>query len=124
MSGGAPGSGGGGKRGAPPSSTRLGRLDAASLMASSQNLPAVLNDPGRGKQRDFFTRSWGDSFADGALNSPHPQQGPDVSARSFERYLRKLRRHRGRRQQQQQLRQQQQQQDEGPSSPSASPKHR
>ena len=37
--------------------------DSWSVLSSTVNLPAVLNDPGKGKQRDFFTRSWGVDFA-------------------------------------------------------------
>jgi len=34
----------------------LSSAQALATLASSQNLPAVLNDPGKGKQKDFFTR--------------------------------------------------------------------
>ena len=44
---------------APASSAPLyAPMDVAALMSSSQNLPAALNDPRRGKRKDFFTR-WG-----------------------------------------------------------------
>ncbi|XP_059476714.1 vacuolar protein sorting-associated protein 54 [Neocloeon triangulifer] len=57
---------------------------------SSQNLPAVLNDPNRGKQRDFFTKLWGDDFVESAFigNLEHL---PEVSSANFEHYLRKIR---------------------------------
>ena len=65
-------------------------------MAASHNLPAVLNDPKKGKQRDFFTRSWGDHFTDATPVPPSPHVC-EIPARSFDRYLRKLRRHQHRR---------------------------
>ncbi|XP_065340218.1 vacuolar protein sorting-associated protein 54 isoform X2 [Cloeon dipterum] len=56
---------------------------------SSQNLPAVLNDPNRGKQRDFFTKLWGEDFVETAFigNLEHL---PEVSYSSFEHYLKKV----------------------------------
>lgn len=42
------------------------------VLGSSQNLPAVLNDPGRGKQRDFFTRTWGIEFVETKQIPPSP----------------------------------------------------
>ncbi len=54
------------RRKAPPSSSAAASapapaplyapMDVAALMSSSQNLPAALNDPRRGKRKDFFTR--------------------------------------------------------------------
>jgi len=66
--------------------------DTWSVLSSTVNLPAVLNDPGKGKQRDFFTRSWGVDFADSALlpSSPHLCELPN---NAFDRYLRKVRKH-------------------------------
>jgi hypothetical protein len=45
-----------------------------------------------GKQRDFFTRSWGVDFVDSAIlpSSPHICELPP---NSFERYLRKVRKY-------------------------------
>jgi hypothetical protein len=84
-------------------------------MASSQNLPAVLNDPRKGKvfvesheiiqpsfamaanlvsgkQKDFFTRSWGEDFTEfkSIPSSPFVCQLPE---QAFDKYLRKLRKH-------------------------------
>eukprot|EP00094_Tigriopus_californicus_P006558 TCALIF_06314-PA protein Name:"Similar to scat Vacuolar protein sorting-associated protein 54 (Drosophila melanogaster)" AED:0.03 eAED:0.03 QI:253/0.88/0.7/1/1/1/10/0/899 len=72
-------SGGAGGAGSGPSTS----------LAASQNLPAVLNNPGKGKQKDFFTRSWGDSFTE---HRPlvSPSHLPDVQAEHFERYRRKV----------------------------------
>lgn len=38
--------------------------DRWTFYSASQNLPAVLNDPNKGKQSNFFTRTWGDAFTD------------------------------------------------------------
>lgn len=35
-----------------------------SVYMAAQNLPAVLNDPSRGKQSNIFTKKWGDSFVE------------------------------------------------------------
>jgi hypothetical protein len=78
------------------------------IFMSSQNLPAVLNDPNRGKQvlensvysafiykfgiffqRDFFTKLWGDDFVESAYIGK-PEHLPEVSPASFEPYLRKI----------------------------------
>lgn len=43
-----------------------------SVYMAAQNLPAVLNDPSRGKQSNIFTKKWGDSFVEKAhINSTH-----------------------------------------------------
>lgn len=55
---------------------------------STQNLPAVLNDPQRGKQRDFFTKTWGDSFVERSDIPPCPFL-PDIGRVHFENYLRR-----------------------------------
>ena len=62
------------------------------VLSSSVNLPAVLNNPGKGKQKDFFTRSWGVDFVDTSIlpSSPHVCELPP---HSFDRYLRKVRKH-------------------------------
>ena len=64
--------------------------DAWSYQDSCVNLPAVLNDPGKGKQKDFFTRSWGVDFVDSVVlpSSPHLCELPP---NAFDRYLRKVR---------------------------------
>lgn len=55
---------------------------------SSQNLPAVLNDPSRGKQKDFFTKTWGDTFVEKTPigRSPHL---PEITRAHFEAYLKR-----------------------------------
>lgn len=57
--------------------------------SSSQNLPAVLNDPNRGKQSNFFTKTWGDSFVDKIDILPSPYL-PDVTLTHFESYCKKI----------------------------------
>eukprot|EP00092_Neocalanus_flemingeri_P002039 GFUD01002176.1.p1 GENE.GFUD01002176.1~~GFUD01002176.1.p1 ORF type:complete len:961 (-),score=279.08 GFUD01002176.1:193-3075(-) len=66
--------------------------DFWSVLSSSVNLPAVLNNPGKGKQKDFFTRSWGVDFVDTSIlpSSPHVCELPP---NAFDRYLRKVRKH-------------------------------
>jgi len=66
--------------------------DMWSVLSSSVNLPAVLNNPGKGKQKDFFTRSWGVDFVDTSIlpSSPHVCEIPPTA---FDRYLRKVRKH-------------------------------
>ncbi|KFM65009.1 Vacuolar protein sorting-associated protein 54, partial [Stegodyphus mimosarum] len=57
---------------------------------SSQNLPAVLNDPRRTKREyDLFTKTWGDSFVDSA--SFPPTYLPEISALHFETYVKHVR---------------------------------
>lgn len=59
------------------------------VYSGSQNLPAVLNDPNRGKQKDFFTKLWGDSFVERTDIQPSPYL-PEITAAHFESYLRKI----------------------------------
>ena len=66
-----------------------GKLESWSVLSSTVNLPAVLNDPGKGKQKDFFTRSWGVDFADSALLPPSPHLC-ELPPNAFDRYLRKV----------------------------------
>lgn len=40
------------------------------IFSSAQNLPAVLNDPSRGKQATLFTRHWGDAFVERVSIAP------------------------------------------------------
>ncbi|KAF5307915.1 hypothetical protein FQR65_LT06482 [Abscondita terminalis] len=64
------------------------------IYCAAQNLPAVLNDPNRGKQTNFFTKTWGDSFVESTNISKCPFL-PEISHSHFETYLRKYaRRHR------------------------------
>ncbi|XP_037078466.1 vacuolar protein sorting-associated protein 54-like [Pollicipes pollicipes] len=57
-----------------------------SLHSAAQNLPAVLNDPGRGRQRDFFTKTWGDGFVEREV-TPSPRLAT-VTLADFQAYLR------------------------------------
>lgn len=60
-----------------------------SVFSAAQNLPAVLNDPGRGKQANLFTKKWGDSFVEKAHigHSPHLD---DIQYADFENYVKKI----------------------------------
>lgn len=61
---------------------------------AAQNLPAVLNDPGRGKQKDFFTKTWGESFVE-VTDIPGPHYLPNITLQHFQPYLKKMaKRHR------------------------------
>ncbi|CAK1601072.1 unnamed protein product [Parnassius mnemosyne] len=57
--------------------------------SSSQNLPAVLNDPNRGKQSNFFTKTWGDSFVEKVEIHPSPYL-PEINLSHFESYCKKI----------------------------------
>ena len=46
-------------------------------------LDAVLNDPRKGKQKDFLTRHWGDAFTENAAIPAG--EGAEVNAKHFER---------------------------------------
>lgn len=63
-------------------------VDRWTVFSSTQNLPAVLNDPNRGKQSNFFTKTWGDSFVEGTDITKSPFL-PDINHAHFETYLRK-----------------------------------
>lgn len=56
---------------------------------AAQNLPAVLNDPSRGKQSNFFTKKWGDTFVEKTpINaSPYLEK---IDWPDFEVYLRRI----------------------------------
>jgi len=64
-------------------------LDFWDVLSSSVNLPAVLNDPGKGKQKDFFTRTWGAEFIDTSILPPSPFVC-EIPPQSFQRYVRKM----------------------------------
>jgi len=76
---------------APPAKTGW-QAEPWHVLSSTVNLPAVLNDPGKGKQKDFFTRSWGAEFVDTSIlpSSPHICELPPGP---FDRYLRKVRKY-------------------------------
>lgn len=59
-----------------------------SLFTASQHLPAVLTDPNRGKQSNFFTKTWGDTFVEKTVIEKSPFL-PDITYAHFENYLRK-----------------------------------
>uniref|UniRef100_A0A0K8THJ3 Vacuolar protein sorting-associated protein 54 n=1 Tax=Lygus hesperus TaxID=30085 RepID=A0A0K8THJ3_LYGHE len=60
------------------------------LSSTAQNLPAVLNDPSKGKQqKDFFTKQWGESFVE-VTSVPDPSYLPHVTRANFDRYLKKI----------------------------------
>ncbi|XP_063621173.1 vacuolar protein sorting-associated protein 54 [Cydia splendana] len=68
--------------------------DDWTFYSSSQNLPAVLNDPNRGKQSNFFTKIWGDGFVDKVDIQPSPYV-PEITLLHFEAYCKRIvRRHR------------------------------
>lgn len=60
-----------------------------SVFSAAQNLPAVLNDPSRGKQANFFTKKWGVDFVE---KTPIYQsaQLPDIKWEHFDMYVRKI----------------------------------
>ncbi|XP_011563966.3 vacuolar protein sorting-associated protein 54 [Plutella xylostella] len=63
--------------------------DNWTFYSSSQNLPAVLNDPNRGKQSNFFTKTWGDSFVEKIDVPPSPFL-PQISLAHFESYCKRI----------------------------------
>ncbi|XP_058809488.1 vacuolar protein sorting-associated protein 54 isoform X2 [Phymastichus coffea] len=60
-----------------------------SVYSAAQNLPAVLNDPNKGKQSNFLTKTWGDSFVE-KVEIPKCLYLPDVTVQHFESYLKKI----------------------------------
>lgn len=64
-----------------------------SVYSAAQNLPAVLNDPNRGKQSNFFVKTWGDTFVEKNEIEKSPFL-PEITYAHFDTYLRKVgRRH-------------------------------
>ncbi|XP_043498627.1 vacuolar protein sorting-associated protein 54 [Polistes fuscatus] len=59
------------------------------VYSAIQNLSAVLNDPFKGKQNNFFTRTWGDSFVE-KVDIPKSPYLPEVTMHHFEIYLKKF----------------------------------
>lgn len=70
----------------PSSSTTA---DKWTVFSAAQNLPAVLNDPSRGKQSNLFTKKWGDAFVEKTtiVRSPHLL---DITYDDFEGHMRKI----------------------------------
>lgn len=62
---------------------------AWNVNAACQNMAAILNDPKKGKQKDFFTRTWGDGFIE---NTAIPESSllPIVDEAYFTPYLKKI----------------------------------
>lgn len=60
-----------------------------SVYSAAQNLPAVLNDPNKGKQATFFTKIWGDAFVETA-EIPKCPYLPIITWDNFEPYIRKV----------------------------------
>lgn len=60
-----------------------------SVFSAAQNLPAVLNDPSRGKQSNLFTQKWGDSFVEKVSISASVHLN-DITYDDFEPYMKKI----------------------------------
>ncbi|XP_015608424.1 vacuolar protein sorting-associated protein 54 [Cephus cinctus] len=59
------------------------------VYSAVQNLPAVLNDPTRGKQSNFFTKTWGDAFVE-KVDIPKSPYLPEITMQHFETYVKKI----------------------------------
>lgn len=59
------------------------------VYSAAQNLPAVLNDPFKGKQSNFLTRTWGDGFVE-KIDIPKSPYLSEVTMQHFEMYLKKI----------------------------------
>lgn len=62
---------------------------AWNVNAACQNMAAILNDPKKGKQKDFFTRTWGDGFVENTV-IPESTLLPIVDEAYFTPYLKKI----------------------------------
>lgn len=60
-----------------------------SVFSAAQNLPAVLNDPSRGKQSNLFTKKWGVDFVERSFVSPTSRL-PEITSGDFEKYISKI----------------------------------
>lgn len=60
-----------------------------SVYMAAQNLPAVLNDPSRGKQSNIFTKKWGDSFVEKVHVSPSNLL-PDITYTHLNDYIKQI----------------------------------
>ncbi|KAI9585701.1 vacuolar protein sorting-associated protein 54 [Glossina fuscipes] len=60
-----------------------------SVFSAAQNLPAVLNDPLRGKQVNLFTKKWGADFVEKSHISSSTYL-PEITYRDFEKYISKI----------------------------------
>ncbi|XP_056637024.1 vacuolar protein sorting-associated protein 54 [Diorhabda sublineata] len=59
-----------------------------SIYSASQHLPAVLTDPNKGKQANFFTKTWGDTFVEKTTIEKSPFL-PEITWAHFDNYLNK-----------------------------------
>lgn len=59
------------------------------IFSAAQNLPAVLNDPSRGRQSNLFTKKWGDSFVEKQQVQPSPNL-QQVEWKHLELYCKKI----------------------------------
>ena len=62
---------------------------ASNVNAACQNMAAILNDPKKGKQKDFFTRTWGEGFVE-HTEIPSSPLLPEVTEAYFAPYLKKI----------------------------------
>ncbi|XP_065358306.1 vacuolar protein sorting-associated protein 54 [Calliphora vicina] len=60
-----------------------------SVFSAAQNLPAVLNDPSRGKQSNLFTKKWGVEFVERNHIAASPRL-PEITCDDFEKYISKI----------------------------------
>lgn len=60
-----------------------------SVYMAAQNLPAVLNDPSRGKQSNIFTKKWGDGFIEKVHISP-THLLPDITYDHLDSYIKQI----------------------------------
>lgn len=60
-----------------------------SVFSAAQNLPAVLNDPSRGKQSNLFTKKWGVDFVE-RTHIPASPRLPEISFEDFDKYVNKI----------------------------------
>lgn len=59
------------------------------MFSAAQNLPAVLNDPSRGKQLNLFTKKWGDSFVE-KVTIPASPYLVDITYDHVEPYIKRI----------------------------------
>ncbi|TDG44187.1 hypothetical protein AWZ03_009361 [Drosophila navojoa] len=88
------------------------------VYSAAQNLPAVLNDPQRGKQSNLFTKKWGEHFVD-RVQIPCNPRLPDITHADFAVYVGSI----GKRYRWHERRQQQQQQQEQQLPSTTTPEH-
>lgn len=66
-----------------------GLTETWTVYSAAQNLPAVLNDPNKGKQSNFLTKTWGDAFVE-KVEIPKSPYLPDISMQHFDVYMKKI----------------------------------